>query len=152
MNSVHAVCDYIIARCDEADIYIDSLKLQKLLYYCQGWNLAFDRGRLFDEVFQAWIHGPVCRAVYDRFRGNSLYSRITRQDINPFSYNPLSPEDQQLVASVLEVYGCYTGDQLEYLTHMEEPWQEARRGLAPHERSENVISEATMEKCYKARL
>ena len=38
---------------------ITPLKLQKLLYFAQGNYLAKYNMPLFDEDFEAWIHGPV---------------------------------------------------------------------------------------------
>ena len=35
------------------------LKLQKLCYYAQAWYLTIYGQRLFNEEFQAWLHGPV---------------------------------------------------------------------------------------------
>jgi uncharacterized phage-associated protein len=127
------------------------LKLQKLLYYCQAWSLAFGRGPLFRGQFQAWIHGPVSREIYDRFIRKSMYAPITIDDVQSFE-GDLSDDDIQLISSVLSAYGGMTGDQLEYLTHVEWPWQEARQGVAPNQRSERLISEKTMGDCYQQRI
>jgi uncharacterized phage-associated protein len=57
---------------------ISNLKLQKLVYYAQGFNLAlFDGNPLFDEEIQAWTHGPVVPALYHQSDG------ATSQDISP---------------------------------------------------------------------
>ena len=45
------------------------LKLQKLLFYCQAYHLAYFKEPLFDEDFEAWVHGPVCRIIYDSLKG-----------------------------------------------------------------------------------
>jgi uncharacterized phage-associated protein len=45
------------------------MKLQKLLYYCQGWHLAWDGEPLFGEEFEAWLSGPVCRELYELHKG-----------------------------------------------------------------------------------
>jgi len=47
---------------------ITNLKLQKLLYYCQGWHLAYHEKVLFSDPIQAWVHGPAVPNVY---RSNS---------------------------------------------------------------------------------
>jgi len=151
MNDINVVCDYIITKCSEGKIYIDLLKLQKLLYYCQSWSLAYDRGPLFAEKFQAWVHGPVSRKIYDRFIAKGMYSQITAQDVNK-EMCEISPDDALLISSVLSSYGKYTGDQLEYLTHLEKPWLDARDGLPPTMRSEREISEETMKKFYAERI
>ena len=34
-----------------------TMKLQKALYYCQGWHLAWDGVPLFEERIEAWASG-----------------------------------------------------------------------------------------------
>ena len=38
---------------------IGAAKLQKLLYYCQGWHVARNGEPLFTETLEAWVNGPV---------------------------------------------------------------------------------------------
>jgi len=47
---------------------ITHFKLQKLLYYAQAWHLAMHNEALFSDHFEGWVHGPVCREIYERFR------------------------------------------------------------------------------------
>ena len=47
---------------------VSNLKLQKLLYYAQAWHLAFFGAPLFDEDFEAWVHGPVVPRVFRCYR------------------------------------------------------------------------------------
>ena len=70
MITINEVCDYIIFRLkSEGKGSLNHLKLQKLLYYVQAWHLAF-YGETFSlmENFKAWIHGPVNRTIYNRFK------------------------------------------------------------------------------------
>ena len=39
------------------------VKVQKLLYYCHGWHLAFTGNPMFSERVEAWELGPVVPAV-----------------------------------------------------------------------------------------
>jgi uncharacterized phage-associated protein len=153
MNTYDA-CDYIIVKLSEGGVFLNVLKLHKLLYYCQAWNLAFGRGRLFQSSFQAWVHGPVSREIYDRFvQSKALYSPVSTNDVRAgFDPGALPEHERAVLNSVLEVYAPLSGDQLEEMTHREDPWIEARAGVAPAARSENIISEATMQRFYAARL
>ena len=64
--SVNTTCDLVIADLLDANTELTVLKVQKLLYYCQAWHMAFyDGRRLFDGPFEAWVHGPVNRTIYD---------------------------------------------------------------------------------------
>ena len=154
MTTVDNACDYIILRVCEAEECTSMLKLQKLLYYCQAWNLAIHNEQLFNEQFQAWIHGPVSRSIYNRFRDSkSLYSQVDESDIqSAFNIQSIPDRDKSLIDSVLEVYAEYTGTQLEQLTHNEEPWLKARQYHTPSQRCEEIIDEEVMRSCYASRL
>ncbi|MGY4567535.1 type II toxin-antitoxin system antitoxin SocA domain-containing protein [Bradyrhizobium sp. USDA 3256] len=147
-------CDYIIVKLSEGGIFLNVLKLHKLLYYCQAWSLAFGRGLLFPSRFQAWVHGPVSREIYDRFvRNKALYSAVGLADVRAgFNPHTLPETERALINSILEVYAPLSGDQLEEMTHREDPWIEARRGVPPSARSETYINETTMQNYYAARL
>lgn len=102
-----------------------------------------------DERFQAWVHGPVSRAVYDRFSGTKdLYSPITRDDLDGRAITAMSPCSVQTVNEVLESYGKLSGSELEYLSHQELPWQSAREGLSEFERGDKLIDEDLMKSFY----
>ena len=154
MATINDTCDYITIRLAEAQECSNLLKVQKLLYYCQAWSLAFFGNPLFDGKFQAWIHGPVNREIYDRFnQTKSLYSQITDADIQPdFLVSNLSKSEVDHINNVLDVYAAYTGSQLESMTHNEEPWLEARKGFRPSQRCFREIDENLMQKHYSDRL
>lgn len=153
---IHQACDYIITRLKGEDegSYLNNLKLQKLLYYSQAWYLAFTGQKLFEDRFQAWVHGPVNRAIYNRFKDTkSIYSEVTLGDVlDPNAADRINVDAKKHIDSVLEAYAQYSGVQLEYMTHNEEPWLEARHGFAPMARCEEYISEDTMTRYYRARV
>lgn len=121
-------------------------KLQKLCYYAQAWCYALKGYRLEDTDYQAWVHGPVSPALWERFKS--------------FRYDPIKikgalrlnikAEDVALLEDVWDTYGDNTGNALEALTHRELPWMEARRGYEPNERCTVVISPITMASYYKS--
>ncbi|MDH3997497.1 MAG: DUF4065 domain-containing protein [Desulfuromonadales bacterium] len=154
MATINDACDYIISKTAEDGLGLSVLKLQKLLYYSQAWYLAFDNGPLFDGKFQAWVHGPVSREIFDRFKDQKfLYSAVTQDDISPdFSFDKLTNDERIHIDKVLTVYGEFTGDQLEAITHQEAPWIAARAGLPHHMRCENDLDEDLMTSFYKDRL
>ena len=63
----------------------------------------------------------------------------------------LTVEETELLDSVVMLYGSKSQNGLIFLTHVEQPWVEAREGLAPYQRSEKEISLDTMHDYYKAR-
>lgn len=155
MTTVKQISDYVIFRCkSEGDTDLSVLKHQKLLYYIQAWFLAFYGFRLFDSTFEAWIHGPVSREIYDLYKEQKyLYSEMNLEDItNKDSLEKLSSEIKLHVDSVLDAYGKFSAIQLEIMTHQEEPWLEARKGYAANERCEVPIDPHTMQRYYASRL
>lgn len=119
-------------------------QLQKLCYYAQAWHLALLDRALFNEDFQAWIHGPVCPALYPRYADNGWLP------IEKFTGNePKFADDSlQILNAVYLTYSDLSGAQLESLSHSELPWQIARGDIPPTEPSTNVISRDVMRKYY----
>lgn len=154
MLDVHKICDYVILMCTSAGEQLNLLKLQKLLYYVQAWHLAFFKLPLFRGRFQAWIHGPVSREIYDRFSATkSLYSSVGSEDMQAgFDPEGLDAEVKLHINNVLEVYAPLSDSQLEDQTHSEEPWIRARQGFLPTQRCEVEIEEPLMGDYYARRL
>lgn len=152
MANIHDVCDYIINRLIAADDSPSVLKVQKLLYYVQSWSFAIRKQPLFEGKFQAWVHGPVNREIYNRFAPTKfMYSPVTLQD-SLGGQERLNDAERTAVDDVLDVYAQFSGIQLEEMTHREDPWLKARGKLLPSERCENEISEQDMQEYYAARL
>jgi uncharacterized phage-associated protein len=154
MATVHDIADYITMKLTEAGVPLNTLKLHKLLYYVQAWHLAFYGDRCFNSTFQAWVHGPVSRAIYDRFKDSkTMYSPVRLKDVRPeFALADLSEHERRHTDAILESYADFTDDQLESMTHDEEPWQKAREGYGPRERCEETIDDDEMKSYYRARL
>jgi len=123
---------------------MDAMKLQKLVYYAQSWALALRGEALFDEPIEAWAFGPVTYSLFERHRG-----RFVVADIGEAQPEGLASEELRLVDSVLSHYGQLDGAQLSELTHAEEPWCEARRGVPEGSRSQQTISLETMARFYR---
>lgn len=143
---VNLITDYVIFRLtsDEKSKLIN-LKLQKLLYYVQAWSLGILNRRFINCTFEAWVHGPVCRQVYDRFKvSKNLYSFISSCDIVCKDFEAISSKDKDFIEYILDNYAGFSGIQLENMSHRELPWIEARQGLNPMEHCENVVSEDVM--------
>lgn len=150
--NINTVADYIILRLtsDEENTLIN-LKLQKLLYYLQAWSLGINKEPFLNCKFEAWVHGPVSRELYNRFRASkTLYSFISKDDVdkNDTSYVRIEEEDRRFINYILDNYAGFSGTELEAMTHNEQPWIEARHGIGPMESCINVISEGTMIDFY----
>jgi len=121
-----------------------TMKLQKLLYYCQAWSLVWDEEPLFYEQIEAWANGPVVREFYEEHR--NMY-KIDHAPGNPLL---LSSKQKETIDSVLSFYGDKSSQWLSDLTHMEDPWKDARAGLAPGDRGNTVITHEAMMEYYSS--
>lgn len=127
---------------EEDPDYFTPLKLQKILYYLQGWTLAEWGRPFFREEIQAWQHGPVVRDVYDRYKDHEK-APITR-DLGTPPPPGLTPDERAMVRSVWNAYKQYSGWTLSDMTHNEPAYREA---YSPHDaqgRCEKVIRQAAM--------
>ena len=128
---------------------LERMKLQKLVYYCQGWSLAWDGRRLFPEKIRAWVHGPVVPELFELTDG-----------LHDLEYLPGGLGDQErltqagrnTVHAVVREYGPLDPEDLTRLVCNEEPWQKARTraGLGHMERGHSEILPADMKECYLA--
>lgn len=120
-------------------------KLQKICYYAQAWHLALFEGEpLVNARFEAWIHGPVCPELYSKYRDYGWHD-IPMEESVPSDITNTKWEFLQLI---YKTFKDFTADQLESMTHIEEPWIEARGDLQEWEPSDNQISEITMRQYY----
>lgn len=124
---------------------ISTMKLQKLVYYCQAWSLVWDEHPLFYEPIEAWANGPVVKVLFNYHRGMFDIERV-------LTGNPdiLSDEQIDTIDAVLEFYGDKSAQWLIDLSHSETPWVKARRGLSSTARGNLPISEAEMAEYYSS--
>ncbi|MFB5194271.1 Panacea domain-containing protein [Neobacillus sp. KR4-4] len=124
MANVLNVAKYFISKSvPGTPLAITHLKLQKLVYYAQGWNLAINRKPLFQEEIRAWDHGPVVPELYYEYRSFGYFT-IQNDKFNnkQNGKNIFSKAELKVLDQVWEEYGKFDGKFLEELTHQEDPW------------------------------
>ena len=62
----------------------------------------------------------------------------------------INEEIREFAKDVYEVYGKFTGNELEKMTHRELPWVKARGSLEPWMACSNVISEDDMRQYFRS--
>lgn len=133
------VAAYILAKAGP----LSSFKLQKLLFYAEGWTLAWEGRDLFPDEVQAWVNGPVVKSVYEAHRG-----QYTVGAIEGGHADALSEADRRVVDEVIGFYGRRTADWLVELTHHEPPWRKARVGVAEDDRSTRKVEREDMRRYF----
>lgn len=127
---------------------ITPLKLQKILYYAQGWHLAMFDNELFADDFQAWAHGPANVDIYNEYKEYG-YSAIEAPKGN---VPTLSNDLTDFLYSIWNTYGIFDGKYLEGLTHSEKPWIDARGDCKEGESCSNIITKNSMKSFFKNKL
>jgi uncharacterized phage-associated protein len=133
MLSCHDVAKYFLALTDEdAGDLISNLKLQKLVYYAQGFHLALFDTPMFSEPIEAWTHGPVVPILYREYKscGSGPIASPDNMDFGVYS------EDiRELLNEVYSVFGQFSAWKLRNMTHQEPPWIDAagQAGIISHE-------------------
>jgi uncharacterized phage-associated protein len=140
MATVHDVAHYILRKQGRMSTW----KLQKLVYYSQAWALAWDDEPIFRARIEAWANGPVVPELYSRHKGRFSV------DSWPGDTRRIGDDHRDTIDLVLAQYGGLSGRQLSHLTHSEDPWREARKGLASTVASKREITQDAMKAYYEA--
>lgn len=106
----------------EEDNDLSNLKLQKLLYYAQGFSLALRGEPCFPEPVVAWLHGPVVVSVYEAYKACGKNPIPAPDDYDPASF---PSELRELLDEVYDTYGQFSAWRLREMTHEETPWKSA---------------------------
>lgn len=140
MNNVNAIeisKFFLSKRC------LTPKKIQKLVYYAYAWFIALNNQSadnieniLFEEQPEAWIHGPVFPSLYQEYKSYNW------NEVPQASEPEISNDDlKSFLNDVWNTFGKFSADQLEYMTHQELPWINARNNVNNMEPSNNIISQ-----------
>jgi len=147
------LANYILAQIGK----MNHLKLQKLVYYAEAYHLAYFNQSIISDDFQAWLHGPVSRKLWDLFKLRAnIYDNIPTPKDGPLlikKFRERITEDQlELIDDVIKEFGKLSAYRLECLTHSEKPWKSARKGYVDADKCEVIINKEEMKKYYKKNL
>ncbi len=141
MSDVFDAAQYVLELCGE----MTAMKLQKLIYYSQAWHIAWTDDVLFPNKIEAWADGPVCPDLFQIHRGYFRVSKLRQGE----SKN-LTADQRDTIERIVKFYGDKSPQWLSDLTHMEDPWREARRGIPDRAPSNAEITPTAMGTYYAA--
>jgi uncharacterized phage-associated protein len=135
--STMAVANAFVRRAKTGKLRnLTPMKLQKLLFFAQSWNLARNDEPLIDEFFCRWQYGPVVPSLYHEFKeyGAETISgyggHIIERNGDMVRVHPIVGDSDAdtwtLIDEIIRIYGAYSGSQLSAITH--EPgsaWKES---------------------------
>lgn len=98
---------------------IDQLKLQKMAFFVQKESFSRNGKEMFEEDFEGWKYGPVCREIRNKFK------EIQKNRENIL----LNSENKEIIDFIFEKYKDINSYRLSYLTHLEFSWIKSRIGI-----------------------
>jgi uncharacterized phage-associated protein len=143
-HDARGIANYLLDYADSKRQPVTIMSLLKILYFAHAWHLAKTGDPLVGQPFEAWQHGPVCRVVYDQFKGSGkspVEARATALDVSTARfetapYDAVDTETRQLLRQVFDYYSHYHPFRLSELTHekgspWEAVWEAASRRAVP---------------------
>ncbi len=147
MATVFDVAKYILDKYGE----MSAMKLQKLIFYSQAMSLVWDDVPLFEEEFEAWAKGPVCRELFNAHKGMFMLKDSKFLE----SYNPdvsrLNKEQTETIDVVVKSLIDYPPYRLSDMVHQEKPWLDARGNCPQGERCSEIIPKTAMQEYYMSK-
>lgn len=125
------------------DDTITNLKLNKLLYFAQGYSLALYNKPLFSENIEAWHYGPVVADVYHKFKSNNKEN--IAHTYGKFSIDKFDNNTIEILLAVINDYGKYSSSKLIEITHEKgSPWD-----MVYNEKANNIIPNNSIKEYFK---
>ena len=89
----------------------------------------------------------MCKEIFREHQGNFKISadEIPAERMNKIE---LTEEQRTTIDTVLDYYGDKSAQWLSQLSHMEEPWKQARKGIQPGAASTSIITKESMAEYY----
>lgn len=140
---IEDVALYILQLLSQDESEVSAMKLQKICFYVQGWYIAKKGRPLFNHDFQAWRYGPVSPTLY-KYHAKKATISLNTTDI-PGNIQNISDADKKFIKVIVSLYAEYTGLQLSELSHKQDPWIDARRGIPENSPSTNEITLDSMQ-------
>lgn len=138
-NAMDVACA-VVNYANEIGHPISNLKLQKILYFIQGYYMQKEGTPFFGENIEAWPYGPVIAKVYMQFQqfgsnfipSTRYYTEITFDKIDTIKFKKIyynehifSIYDLRFVKQVVKKLNKYSASQLVSITHAQKPWKDA---------------------------
>lgn len=137
------IANKLLVMSQEKGELMTNMKLQKMMYYQQGFHLAYFGTALFEDEIEAWMYGPVVPAIYELYSNSGMNGITGDKDAEIFL---TEPNEENLFAEVFRVYSAYSAIGLMEMTHNEKPWKSTPIGKG------SIIDKKIIKSYFKTRL
>lgn len=146
MSNINNICNYIIYRCNKNKFLIDSMKLNKLLYYVQGCALVLlDRQAFSDEII-AFPYGPVVKRIFEKYRSRGSLQLLINDEFDLKTFVDNNKELSEIIDLVCKYRGHHQSVDLAYITHGHDTWKKAINTSDKH------ISKKAIKKYFREEI
>lgn len=116
------VATYIIKKCDNDNLVMSNLKLQKVLYFLQAEFLITKGEPCFEDTIEAWDFGPVVPNVYKKYL---VYGCAMIPAMHMEVPDVFYAEDKKIIDNMIKELSKYSTTTLVEITHQQKPWIDA---------------------------
>ena len=128
MYSAYAIANEFIRRAQAGRLPgLNSMKLQKLMYFAQAWHLQGKNSPFFEDTFTRGLNGPFLSSIHHQVKcyGSRPITQtipvLSGQDDHELRRIPgISPDDEvslELIDAICKRYGSLSAQALSDLTH-----------------------------------
>lgn len=142
--TVHDVAAYLVAHSSER---LQSMKLQKLAYFSQGWHLAWLNVPLFNEKIYAWKMGPVVRDLFRNHKGAVFIDEWATAGADS---SKITGPSAQAIDRVIKAYRDYSGFDMGEESHRHKPWIDHFVNVPDHLRGSQEMPVAEIKAQFDA--
>ncbi|MDR1873131.1 MAG: DUF4065 domain-containing protein [Deltaproteobacteria bacterium] len=158
-----AIANWFIEKNLNDNSNLTHLKIQKLLYYIQGWYLAYFDCPLFEDNIEAWKYGPVIDSIYRslrRYRDKEINKLIRGYAIINGIYTITKPKvifnnekEEDFILSFWNEFSKIPPWDLVNDTHKENtPWYQVSLAYENKKTTSKIIPVELMKSYFKSLL
>lgn len=135
LTTVHDVAQFILREYGA----MDTFRLQKLVYYAQGWTLGLTGRALFPEPLEAWKDGPASPVLFTTHKHQREIAHLPTGEADA-----VSATQAAFLRRVLAPHVAKSSADLVADTHSETPWLAARDGVPDGAKSKREITQEAL--------
>ncbi|MDR1870859.1 MAG: DUF4065 domain-containing protein [Deltaproteobacteria bacterium] len=154
-----AIANWLIEKNQSDNCGLTHLKIQKLLYFAQGFHLANLSNPLFEDDIEAWKYGPVVNAVYHalkRYDDDEIFNFIQGHYLSEGNLcfgKPKVELNDELTHKFLNIFwGNYSKIEpwkLVEMSHLSNgPWEQISQAIINKKTFSQVIPKELMKKYF----
>lgn len=129
---------------------ITPLKMQKLIFFLNGWHLAITGEPAIETEFRAWKYGPVEEQLYHDlkgYRGNPITAYLSDSDGRSRTIADSQKMFYDILNMVWDKYSGFSAIQLSALTHEPgTPWDQVYNHTSTPTISNKITKKYFLEK------